>query len=490
MSRLKRNLGYQTVYQILAVGIPLITSPYLSRVLGAEGLGIYSYTYSIVYYFMLFAVLGLSKYGMRQIVQSKTREEVSRNFCGLFVCQLISAGLSLAAYVIYVTAFSAKYQLFFLIELLYLLSECVNINWLYFGLEEFKLTVTRSIFVKLLTTASLFVFVRRKEDLAVYVFILAFGQLLSNLLLWIRLKKYVDFVPVGAADILRHIKPNLMLFIPVIASSVYHMMDKTMLGYFSTETQSGYYYNADKLLNIPFTAVIGCCNVIMAQISVLVRDEKAEEYRALQGKSLKVGMLVSSALCFGIAAVSDLFCPMFFGGAFQPTVVLAKWFAIVILIKTVSTITCSACLIPLKKDGIYIFSVILGAAVNFIANYYMIKVLDMGALGATIGTLIAEAVVMVTQSCVFAFSARQNRYHIRQVFASQIFLLPGAMMFAAVQWVHRMLAFRAAVNLLIEIALGAVIYIGLTLLCLLAVKDQDILPMCRQAVRRLTGRRQ
>ena len=490
MGKLKKNLGYQTVYQILAVGIPLITSPYLSRVLGADGLGIYSYTYSIVYYFMLFALLGLSKYGMRLIAQSKTRQEISLNFCSLFVCQLISAGLSLAAYLVYATALTAEYRVFILIELLYLLSECVNISWLYFGLEEFKLTVTRSILVKLLTTVSLFVFVRRKEDLAVYVFILAFGQLLSNLLLWIRLKKYVDFVPIRAQDVVRHIKPNLILFIPVIASSVYHMMDKTMLGYFSTETESGYYYNADKLLNIPFTAVIGCCNVIMAKISVLVRDEQTEEYRALQGKSLKVGMLVSSALCFGIAAVSDLFCPMFFGAAFQPTVLLAKWFAVVILVKTVSTITCSACLIPLHRDGIYIFAVILGAAVNFVANYYMIKVLDMGALGATIGTLIAEAVVMITQSCAFAFASRQNRYHLRQVVAGQIFLLPGAVMFGAVQLVHRVLPFRAAVNLLIEMSLGAVLYVGLTLLCLVAVRDKDILPMCKAALCRLTGRKQ
>ena len=482
MSQIKKNIGYQTVYQVLAVVIPLVTSPYLSRILGADGLGIFSYTHSVVNYFALFAALGVSKYGMRVIAQSGTREEISRNFCGLFTIQLLTSVMACIVFGVFVSFVPDKYRVVYAIESFYVISELVNINWLYFGLEKFKVTVTRNIIIKILTTIAIFVFVQNGRDLWKYIFIMAFGQFLSNLVLWFRVKKYVDFTKVDIEEIRKHIKPNLVLFIPVIAASVYHAMDKTMLGFFSGEEESGYYYNADKLLSVPFTVVVGCCNVIMAQISVLVRENKEEDYKSLQGKTFKIGMLFSCAIAFGIAAVSDSFCPLFFGKGFYPTILLVKFFALIIIVKTISTITCSACLIPQHRDRIYIISVLCGAAVNFIVNLLLIKVFNLGALGATIGTLISEIIVMILQSTLFTYSHPTAKYHIRQVLTSFVFIPAGIIMFILIQLLQYYLRIILVFKLLILILIGGIIYVMLVAVYTFVSRDKELIGFFRVAL--------
>ena len=189
MAKLRNNMAYQSVYHILAVCIPLLTSPYLSRVLGAEGLGIYSYNYSIVSYFMLFALLGVSNYGMRAISQSKNEEEVSKNFFSIYAFQIISSVASLLLYIVFIELF-IKDELEILvsyIHIFYLAAECININWFFFGLEKYKSIVLRNIVIKILTVASIFAFVRKPGDVVIYVLILSLSVFVSNLIIWINL---------------------------------------------------------------------------------------------------------------------------------------------------------------------------------------------------------------------------------------------------------------------------------------------------------------
>lgn len=460
MSKLKSNIMYQSIYQVLAVCIPLITSPYLSRVIGAKGLGIYSYNYSIVSYFMLFAILGVSTYGMRAIAQSRGKEEISKTFLSIFSFQIFSSLVSLVAYIAFILIFvkdRVGLTVSF-IHVFYLLGEIVNINWLFFGLEKYKTTVIRNIIVKFVTVLSIFLFVREEKDVINYIFILAFCNFMSNAVLWFKVKECITKVKISYKDITKHIKPNILLFLPALAASVYHIMDKTMLGMFSNAENSGYYYNADKLLNIPLTVVVACSNVFMSRISSLVKDGEYEQIDKTQNESIFLGMCLMSAVAFGVCAVAKEFVPWFFGKGFEPCIELIKYFAIIILVKTISTHTRSAFLIPEENDKTYAKAIIYGAMVNLVANYILIAVYKLGALGATLGTLIAETVVVFTQ-IIFMKERTSRKKCIIGIVRSFVYILMGFVMLIIVTNIN-LENVSQFVAIVVKICIGATIYLA------------------------------
>ena len=145
----KKNFAYNLIYQILILIIPLITAPYLARVVGANGVGIYSYTYSIVYYFMLLTLLGVSNYGNRSIAKVRdNKEALSKTFWGIYLFQLLMGILMIILYVGYLYVFDIKYKSIATIQILFIISATLDINWFFFGIEEFKKTITRNTFVK------------------------------------------------------------------------------------------------------------------------------------------------------------------------------------------------------------------------------------------------------------------------------------------------------------------------------------------------------
>lgn len=461
MSKLRSNMIYQSIYEVLAVCIPLVTSPYLSRVLGAEGLGIYSYNHSIISYFMLISLLGVVSYGMRTIAKSRGIEEISKNFWSIYSFQLITSVISLALYSMFVVFFVKDEigKIVSWIHILYLIGECVNINWLFFGLEKYKLTVLRNIAIKVLTVASIFVFVREKEDVIAYIFILAFCNFLSNAVLLFKLKGLVKRVKISWSDVKKHIRPNILLFIPVLSASVYHIMDKTMLGMLADVSESGYYYNADKLLNIPLVVVVGCSNVFMSRVSSLMKDNDQKGIQKTQNESVFFGMWLISAIAFGISAVSKEFVPWFFGKGYEPCISLIKYFAAIVVIKTLAAHTRSAFLIPEGNDKAYAKAVTYGVFINLIINYVFIAKLNMGALGATLATLLAEFVVLVLQLCSMG-NSNSRKFCIKGIFMSAVYLVTGFVMLLVINIVPINISGIFA-KLVIKIAIGGIVYLAL-----------------------------
>ena len=460
MSKLRSNVIYQAIYHVLAVCIPLVTSPYLSRVLGAEGLGIYSYNYSIVSYFMLFALLGVSTYGLRTISQSKGKAEVSRNFFGIYAFQLISSGLALAVYVAFVALLIADpvSRTVCFVQILYLVGECLSINWLFFGLEKHKNIVLRNIIIKFLTVISIFLFVKEKGDVVAYIFILAFSHLLSNLIIWVYLKGCIVKAKIGWQDVRKHIKPNLILFIPALAASVYHIMDKTMLGIFSDSTNSGYYYNADKLLNIPLVVVTGCSVVFLSRACALAKQADTYQLKKTQDESIYFGMCLICAVAFGICAVAEEFVPFFFGAGYEPCIDLVKYFAVIVIVKTVSTHTRSVFLIPENNDTSYAKAITIGGLTNLVTNYVLIALWNLGALGATLGTLIAEVMVAVLQ-ILFIRDKDSKRSCVGGILRSAAYLVLGGAMLFVLELIP-MASLNMHMRLGLKVLVGAGVYLG------------------------------
>ena len=358
MSRLKKNLGYQTVYQLINTCIPLITSPYLARKLGAEKQGIFSFTQSIVNYFTLFAMLGVVNYGTRSIAACLgNKEKKSITFWSIYAMQLIVSITSLLVYIIYLSLLCKNNIIISVIQGLYLLGSIVDINWFFFGIEKFKTTVTRSIFIRVCTVISILIFVNCSNDLWIYTFIMAGGTFLSNIILWRFLPQEINFSAfhkISLFDLKKHIKPNLILFVPLLAMSVFHIMDKTMLGVLSTYEQVGYYYNADKVINIPIGVLTGIGTVMLPRMTTLIDEKKMEAASKLFSISVEGIMIVSSAMAFGIASVSKEFTPIFFGNGFEQCILLIIILSPVLIIKGLSQTSRMQFLIPSHNERIFI----------------------------------------------------------------------------------------------------------------------------------------
>ena len=218
MKKENKNFLYNVIYQLFIYIFPLITVPYTSRILGASNIGIYSYTYSIISFFMLVAMLGINNYGNRAISRVRDdKDKTSYTFCSIYYLQLMLAIIVLIVYLIYVIFFCNEYKLIFLLQTFNLFSTLFDINWFYFGLEKFKLTITRNIIIKVISTILIFIFVKSKSDLWIYTLIMSISILISQLYLVGILHKYITLRKIPVKECLKNLKGCAILFIPVLA---------------------------------------------------------------------------------------------------------------------------------------------------------------------------------------------------------------------------------------------------------------------------------
>ena len=396
MKSLQKNFLYNVLYQILLVILPLITAPYISRTLGATAVGVYSYTYSVAYYFLLIAMLGIVNHGNRSIAAVRDdRKKLDKTFSSIYSLQVITFSIAILAYAIYLVLFVKDNRLIVLLQLIYVTSGLFDIGWLFFGLEQFKLTVARNTLIKISTVVLMFVFVHKPSDLWKYTLIMSAGTLFSQAYLWLYVKKYVSFEKCSVKEITSNIKPVLILFIPVLAYSIYKVMDKIMLGNMSSYDQVGFYNNAEKIINIPMGIITALGTVMLPRMSNIVANgdkKRVDDYIRI---SAKLVTLLSSAIAFGLMGVSSVLAPVFFGDEFIACGEIIRLLSVTVFFIAWANVIRTQYLIPNKRDSIYLTSTMVGAILNLIINWMLIP--KYQANGAAFGTIVAEFSVMLVQ---------------------------------------------------------------------------------------------
>lgn len=396
MKSLQKNFLYNVLYQILLVILPLITAPYISRTLGATAVGVYSYTYSVAYYFLLIAMLGIGNHGNRSIAAVRDdRKKLNKTFSSIYSLQVITFSIAILAYAIYLVLFVKDNRLIVLLQLIYVTSGLFDIGWLFFGLEQFKLTVARNTLIKISTVVLMFVFVHKPSDLWKYTLIMSAGTLFSQAYLWLYVKKYVSFEKCSVKEITSNIKPVLILFIPVLAYSIYKVMDKIMLGNMSSYDQVGFYNNAEKIINIPMGIITALGTVMLPRMSNIVANgdkKRVDDYIRI---SAKLVTLLSSAIAFGLMGVSSVLAPVFFGDEFIACGKIIRLLSVTVFFIAWANVIRTQYLIPNKRDSIYLTSTMVGAILNLIINWMLIP--KYQANGAAFGTIVAEFSVMLVQ---------------------------------------------------------------------------------------------
>lgn len=469
MSNTRKNIIYNVIYEIIILITPFITAPYVSRVLGAEKIGIYSYTYSIVYYFAIIAMLGIGNYGNRAVARVRDdKEELSKTFFSIYIVQIFMALLMTIFYYIYVCLSATTNKCIAMIQGVYVITQIFDVNWFFFGMENFKLTVTRSTIIKILSLICIMLFVKQKEDIYIYTLILAGSALVGKLALLPFIKRYIKFTKINIKDITKHIKPCLILFVPIISASVYKFMDKIMLGNMTDMLQVGYYENAEKLINIPITLITALAGVMMPKVSNLVANGETEKTKQYIKKSMEFEFIASSSIAFGIIAIANIFVPVFLGNEFANSSVIVQYLAVTIIIISVASVIRTQYLIPYGKDNVFAMSLTMGAILNLITNLIFIP--KYGALGATIGTLVAEITVFAYQ----AFSVRE-KIKIGQYIKSGLkYIILGILMCVSVKMFYINVE-NVVILLMLKILLGVIIYsVGILIIKMIQYKEMNL----------------
>ncbi|MDR0221934.1 MAG: flippase [Oscillospiraceae bacterium] len=466
MPTIKKNLLYQNAYQLLTILIPLALAPYLSRVLGAEGIGVYSYTFSVTTYFVYFAMLGINHHGARAIASvGGDRETLNKTFSNLLVLHLAVSVIAAAAFAVYCMFSAEDFQPYFAIQSLLILAALMDVNWFFMGMERFKITAMRGISFRLIMVVCVFIFVKSENDLWIYALIVSAGALATQAVIWLFLKRYASFVKPSLSGIKPHIKPVLLLFVPIVALSVYRTMNKIMLGAMTDNVQLGFFANAEKIILVPIGFITAFNAVMVPRMSrVNARGDETEKNR-LTMISMKYVMLLAFALAFGIAAIANDFAPLFFGGGFEDCGGLITGLCALIPFLSFQNVITSQYLIPNSKDNLYTIASMAGAVVSIVANALLIP--KFQAMGAVAGLVSAEAVICVA-AALFAKKALPLVSYLKN---SVFFLFAGFAMFFLTRYVGSLTGV-GVLSVLVRIFAGTVFYLGVSAAYLYLTKDE------------------
>lgn len=392
-----RNFLYNVSYQLLVIILPLITVPYVSNILGAEGIGDYAFTYANMQYFVIFGMVGITLYGNRQIAYVRDNKDKLRNtFYSIYTLQLITTTISIILYLIFILVFNnGEYKWLYVIQGINIIAAMADISWLFMGLEQFKKTVVRNTIVKLASLASIFIFVKSPDDTIIYTLILALSALIGNLTFWFYVPKAIGFKKIKISQLNLHLKASLALFVPQIAIQIYLLLDRTILGVMTDNIQVGYYENSQKIVKIVLTIATAIGTVMMPKIAntVAIGDMKKVKYY-VQNSFFFVSAL-SIPLMFGLMGVAKELSPWFFTDKFLGIENLIIISSLVILVISWSNVLGMQLLVPLNKTKEFTISVTSGAIINFLLNLVMIR--KLGATGACLSTIIAEFTVTAVQ---------------------------------------------------------------------------------------------
>ena len=452
---IKRNYIYNLLYEVVLIITPFITTPYVSRVLGADGVGVYSFTYSIVTYFILIAGLGTTKYGQREVSYHQGDIEArSIAFWNTETIRLSTTLLMLICYLAF-ASFQKDYRTIYFIHAFYLLNVPLDISWAFQGMEEFGKIVGRNIIFRILTVISIFIFVRDSDDVAVYTLCLSGLTALASISLWPFLRGRIRRPEWKKLTISPAFKTTLTFFIPTIAIQVYTYLDKTMIGVITGSSfQNGYYEQAHKIVAMALTVITAVGTVMIPRMGYLYANGKDEEIRKYLGKSFRFVWMLSIPMCLGIIAISDSFVPWFFGEGYDAVVPILKIFSFLVIAIGLNNIIGLQYLIPTGKQNTYTLCVIAGAIVNLLCNLLLIP--RFGAIGATIASVFAEI-------CIAGIEFYIIRKEISFSFVMKLaikYVVAGTVMFVIIFLISRRLSSSVFNTMLIVIS-GTIIYSGM-----------------------------
>lgn len=490
---IKKNYIYNLIYQICLIIVPLIVTPYISRVLTPNGVGQYSFSFSIISYFTIFASLGFANYAQREI--AKFQDDVvaqSKIFWEIMICRLLSVIIALSInFILCFCGIYGKYTPLMYIFSLNILGVGLDIAFVYQGNENFGKLVLRNIIIKAISVALIFIFVKQESDLQLYAWINAGLIVVSNLALFPDLVRVLQRVSIKDIKPFKHLKGTIILFIPTIAISIYTILDKTLIGVLVPGTyteivdgvevvkkisdlENGYYEQSEKIVKMVMTVITCISTVMIPRNSHEISLGNYDKVKQNIYLSSKMVWLLGIPLVLGLCAISVNFVPWFFGSGYEKCIFLIYLLSPIIIIIGFSNIFGLQYLLPSKKDILFTIPVTAGAIINCILNVILIP--HFYSFGAAIATVVAEMCVTV----IMAVIIHKEINILKLLLSSWKYLICGAVMFCATYFLGNYLKPNIW-NTVLLILIGAIIYLAM----LIILRDEIFVSFLKKIVSKL-----
>ncbi|MCI1741553.1 MAG: flippase [Prevotella sp.] len=395
---IKRNLFYNTLLNVSAVIFPLITAPYVARVLQPDNIGLFNFANTYAGYFALVAALGIPTYGVREL--AKLRDDkiaLEKLLSELFSINVYTTVIVSIIYIasLFIIGQMRMNVLFFLIAGFVIYTSPFSIEWFYQGLEDFGFITLRTLVVRVISIVGLFIFVRDSADVTNYLLLNVFGSVVGKI--W----NYTVLVHSGMRlhlvhkGLRKHMKPVLTLFTSSIAISIYTVLDTIMLGFITNYSQVAYYNQATHISRTFLSIITSLSIVAMPRVSYYMKNKEWLEINTLMQKSFGIISLMAIPVALGLFIISPIFVPWFFSKTFMGTIVPLQIMSFSIIVIGFNNLLGVQILLGLGKDRLFLYSVLVGTISNFLMNCFMIPL--WGATGASIASVTAETLVLLLE---------------------------------------------------------------------------------------------
>ncbi|GMA70552.1 flippase [Leuconostoc litchii] len=455
-----KNYLYTAAYQLLNIIAPLITMPYLARVLGRNGVGVASWTNSFATYFLLIASLGIVTYGSREIAYVKDNKQArQQKFWEIQIIHTIAGMFSLVLYFLFLK-FGVQWnsniennQIYLLLQTWIIISGILDISWYFMGLEDFKKTVLRNALVKIAMTVLIFILVKTPHDIGNYILLLGLSQVFGNLSMWFYLFKKMSWPVWSQLNLKEHVNPIFMMFLPTIATQVYLQLNKTMLPFFTNSTDSaGFYDNADRIIKVSLALVTSVGTVMLPRMSAQFAKGQFGKMKQNIIQSMDFVSALSVPMAFGMAAVAPTAMVWFLGQEFATVGHVIVLLSPIIVFIGWSTVIGTQYLVPTKRLNEFTLSVTIGAVANVLLNFWLIYV--AGVNGAAIATTLSEFLVIAFQ----LYITRNDMNSWRHFSGMWRYLIAGIAMYWLVTVVSQCVNISVQSTIL-ELVLGVFVYV-------------------------------
>jgi len=395
MASIKRNFAYNVLLNLSRIVFPLITAPYISRVLEPDGVGLFNFANTYAGWFALVAVLGIPTYGIREV--AKIHED--KKALSQLLSELISVSCfaTLAVALIYLSSIFVVGQLsengvVFLVSGFLLYFAPFRIDWFYSGLEQFGYIMIRTVIIRIISIVCMFIFVRTKSDLLVYVLLNVAGTICGDCWNFAKLLKSGIKPKLVVRGLKKHLSPLFLLFTASIAISIYTILDTLMLGFMTDYQQVGFYNNAMHISRALLAIVTSLSAVAIPRMSQYCKTQEYDKINDLANKSFSIVSFFALPTAIGIICLAPTFVPLFFGAEFGGSIGPLMILSLLIVAVGLNNLSGVQILVGMGFDRLFFRSVLCGTVANFILNLLLIPV--FGAIGASVSSVFAESLIL------------------------------------------------------------------------------------------------
>lgn len=463
----KKNYIYNMLYQIFTMIVPIITTPYISQILLPEGVGKYSYTYSIVSFFILFAQLGFGYYAQREIAKyqgNKYRQTVL--FYEIMIVKGISVSLSLIVYIIMcISGTFGEYIELMWWWILLILAQEADISFLFQGNEDFIKVVFRNLFIKILGIVMIFVLIKSPKDVWIYILSVSLSNFLGAISTWIYLPNFLCKVDRNDIHPMQHVKPAVQLFIPTIASVIYSYLDKILIGVLIDGTyvdsdgiikkysdlENGFYEQSEKIVKVGMSIITALGAVMLPRNSKEFATGNKEKLKSNIYTAISFTFIIGCPLMLGLISIAPNLIPWFLGNGYEKCILYMRLFCPLVILIGLDNVFGIQYLLTTDRDKKYTIAIVTGTIVNIILNILLIPYYE--GKGAILASVLAESIIVG----IMYFFIRKE-LSVKTIFLNiKNYLISSIFMFAVLIIVQKKLI-PSIINTIILIVLGASIY--------------------------------